>query len=197
MKTSSIRRAAAAAAILLVLPLGALAQTATWTIDPAHSSAGFGIKHAGVSTVHGTIYKISGTVNWDDKDVTKSSVEATLDATTLSTGVDARDNDLKSPKFFEVAKYPTITFQSTSVEKTGDGLKVSGNLTMHGVTKPVTLDVSDMSAVMENQMKKGTYSRGLTATTTVNRHDFGVNGGMADAMLGNDVKVTIELELHK
>jgi polyisoprenoid-binding protein YceI len=83
------------------------------------------------------------------------------------------------------------------VEKTGDGLKVSGNLTMHGVTKPVTLDVSDMSAVMENQMKKGTYSRGLTATTTVNRHDFGVNGGMADAMLGNDVKVTIELELHK
>jgi polyisoprenoid-binding protein YceI len=197
MKTSSLRRAAFAAAVLLALPLAGLAQTATWTIDPAHSSAGFAIRHAGVSTVHGTLYKVGGTVAWDDKDVTKSTVDATIDATTVSTGMEARDNHLKSPDFFDVAKYPTMTFKSTSVAKTADGLKVVGDFTMHGVTKSVTLNVTDVSPVTENVMKKGTYSRGLTATTTINRHDFGVNGGMADAMLSNEVKVTIELELHK
>jgi polyisoprenoid-binding protein YceI len=197
MKTSSLRRSVLTAAILLALPLAGLAQTSTWTIDPAHSSAGFAIRHAGVSTVHGTFYKVGGTVTWDDKDVTKSAVDATIDTTTVSTGMEARDNHLKSPDFFEVAKYPTMTFKSTSVTKSGDGLKVTGDFTMHGVTKSVTLDVTDISPVTENAMKKGTYSRGLTATTTVNRHDFGVNGGMADAMLGNDVKVTIELEIHK
>jgi polyisoprenoid-binding protein YceI len=197
MKTSSLRRAAFAAAILLALPIAGVAQTATWTIDPAHSSAGFAIRHAGVSTVHGTLYKVGGTVAWDDKDVTKSTVDATIDATTVSTGMEARDNHLKSPDFFDVAKYPTMTFKSTSVAKTADGLKVVGDFTMHGVTKSVTLSVTDISPVTENVMKKGTYSRGLTATTTINRHDFGVNGGMADAMLSNEVKVTIELELHK
>lgn len=197
MKTFAFRSAALAAALVVAMPLLGHAQSTSWTIDPAHSSANFTIRHASVSTVHGSIYKAAGTVIWDDSDVSKSSVDATLDATTISTGVEARDNHLKSPDFFDVAKFPTITFKSTSVTKTADGLKVSGNLTLHGVTKPVTLDVSDISPVTPNAMKKGTFSRGLTASTTIDRHDYGITGGMADAMVGNDVKVTIELELHK
>jgi polyisoprenoid-binding protein YceI len=197
MKTFAFRHAALAAALVVAMPLLGHAQATSWTVDPAHSSANFIIRHAGVSNVHGNINKISGTVNWDDSDVSKSSVEATLDATSITTGVEARDNHLKSPDFFDVAKFPTITFKSTAVTKTADGLKVTGNLTLHGVTKPVTLDVSDISPVTPNAMKKGTFSRGLTASTTIDRHEFGVMGGMADSMVGNDVKVTIELELHK
>jgi polyisoprenoid-binding protein YceI len=197
MKTFAFRSAAIAAALVVAMPLLGHAQATSWSIDPAHSSANFTIRHAAVSTVHGSIYKIAGSVSWDDSDVSKSSVDATLDATTISTGVEARDNHLKSPDFFDVAKFPTATFKSTSVAKTADGLKVTGNLTLHGVTKPVTLEVTDISAVTPNPMKKGAFSRGLTASTTINRHDFGVNGGMADAMLSNDVKVTIDLELHK
>jgi len=198
MKTFAFRSAALAAALVVAMPLFGHAQTTSWTIDPAHSSTAFAIRHMGVSTVHGSFYKVAGTVNWDDKDVTKSSVDATIDATTVSTGVEARDNHLKSPDFFDVAKFPTFTFKSTSVAKTGDGLKVTGDLTLHGVTKPVTLDVTDMSApqTMGPEGKKKTV-RGLTASTTVNRKDFGVGSTFADAMLSDNVKITIELELDK
>jgi polyisoprenoid-binding protein YceI len=198
MKAQSLRRLGLAAILLVALPIAAQAQVTSWTIDSYHSSVAFAIRHAGVSTVNGSFYNVTGQVDWNDADVTKSSVNATIDTTTVSTGVTPRDNHIKSPDFLDVAKFPTITFVSTSVAKTADGLTVTGNLTLHGVTKPVTLNVTDISApqTMGPAGKQKTV-RGLTATTTINRHDFGVMGGMADAMVGSDMKITIELELDK
>jgi polyisoprenoid-binding protein YceI len=198
MKAQSLRRLVLAAILLVALPIAAQAQVTSWTIDSYHSSVAFAIRHAGVSTVNGSFYNVTGQVDWNDADVTKSSVNATIDTTTVSTGVTPRDNHIKSPDFLDVAKFPTITFVSTSVAKTADGLTVTGNLTLHGVTKPVTLNVTDISApqTMGPAGKQKTV-RGLTATTTINRHDFGVMGGMADAMVGSDMKITIELELDK
>ena len=195
-------RLALSAAILLAtvvsLPIAAHAQASTWTIDSYHSSVAFAVKHMGVSTVSGTFYNVTGNVTWDDANVAKSSVDASIDTTTVSTGVPPRDNHLKSPDFLDVAKFPTITFVSTGVQKSADGLTVMGNLTLHGVTKPVTLNVTDISAPQTvGPPGKQKTVRGLSATTTINRHDFGVMGGMADAMVGNDLKVTINLELDK
>ncbi len=196
------RRLALAAAILLAsavaLPIAAHAQASTWTIDSYHSSVAFAVKHMGVSTVSGTFYNVTGNVTWDDANVAKSSVDASIDTTTVSTGVPPRDNHLKSPDFLDVAKFPTITFVSTGVQKSADGLTVIGNLTLHGVTKPVTLNVTDISAPQTvGPPGKQKTVRGLSATTTINRHDYGVMGGMADTMVGNDLKITINLELDK
>jgi polyisoprenoid-binding protein YceI len=199
MKAISLRRLVLAAAVLAIaLPLSAHAQTSTWTIDSYHSSVAFAIRHAGVSTVNGNFYNVTGSVDWNDADVSKSSVNATIDTTTVSTGVAPRDNHIKSPDFLDVAKFPTITFKSTSVAKTGDGLTVTGDLTLHGVTKSVTLNVTDISAPQTmGPAGKQKTARGLTASATINRHDFGVMGGMADSIVGNDLKITIELELDK
>ena len=199
----SFRRLALTAAALiatlsLALPSLAHAQASTWTIDSYHSSVAFAVKHMGVSTVSGSFYNVTGDVMWNDADVSKSSVNATIDTTTVSTGVTPRDNHIKSPDFLDVAKFPTITFVSTAVAKTADGLTVSGNLTLHGVTKPVTLNVTDISAPQTvGPPGKQKTVRGLSATTTINRHDYGIMGGMADAMVGNDLKITINLELDK
>ena len=128
------------AAVLSLLPaaLPATAATSTWQIDPAHTAAQFAVKHLMISTVRGAFKGVTGTVTWDDQDVTKSSVNVTIDATTVDTGTAVRDNDLKSPNFFDVAKFPTITFKSTKIEQAGAGkLKVTGDLTIHGVTKSV------------------------------------------------------------
>jgi polyisoprenoid-binding protein YceI len=202
MNAALPRRLALAAAILLAsavaLPIAAHAQASTWTIDSYHSSVAFAVKHMGVSTVSGTFYNVTGNVTWDDANVAKSSVDASIDTTTVSTGVPPRDNHLKSPDFLDVAKFPTITFVSTGVQKSADGLTVMGNLTLHGVTKPVTLNVTDISAPQTvGPPGKQKTVRGLSATTTINRHDYGVMGGMADTMVGNDLKITINLELDK
>ncbi len=126
----------------LCLSVGRIhAQTSSWTIDPAHSSAGFQIRHLGVSTVRGSITGAKGTVQVDEKEVTKSSVNATLETATVSTSNDARDKHLKSPDFFDAAKSPQITFKSTGFSNAGGKLQMTGDLTLNGVTKPVTLDV--------------------------------------------------------
>jgi polyisoprenoid-binding protein YceI len=122
---------------LALLPGLALADTTTWAIDPAHTQSTFGVRHMVISTVRGEFTKTNGVVRIDEKDPSKSSVDATIDATTIHTREDRRDADLKSPNFFDVEKYPAITFKSTKVEKAGgDKYKVTGELTMHGVTKP-------------------------------------------------------------
>ena len=128
-----------AAAVVLAVSAGAMsAQSRDWKIDAAHSDAGFAIKHMSISTVHGSFRGVSGIVKFDPVDVAKSGVEATIDVNSVDTGVAARDNDLKSPNFFDTAKFPTMTFKSTRVSKVGDHYDVSGDLTLHGVTRQVS-----------------------------------------------------------
>jgi polyisoprenoid-binding protein YceI len=189
----------AIAAVVLASPSIALA--ATFTIDPVHSNANFTVKHMMVSNVKGEFSNVTGTVNLDDKDITKSTVEASIDASTVDTREPKRDGHLKSPDFFDVAKYPTITFKSKKVEKAGEGkLKVTGDLTMRGVTKEVVLDV-DGPAKEAKDPFSGTVRTGLSATTKVNRKDFGLNWNKAvetgGVLVGDDVTVGLEIELVK
>ncbi|MBM7114015.1 YceI family protein [Archangium primigenium] len=173
---------------------------ATYTLDPSHSTAEFSVRHMMVSNVKGAIKLTSGSLNLDEKDVTKSTVEATLDTSTINTNEPKRDEHLKSADFFDAAKYPTITFKSTKVAKAGkDKLKVTGDFTLHGVTKPVVLDVTGPTAEAKDPW--GNTVRGVEATTTINRKDFGLSwnkaletGGVA---VSEDVKITLNLEMKK
>jgi polyisoprenoid-binding protein YceI len=174
----------------ILLTSAALAQT--WQLDPPHSAAQFAVKHFGISTVRGTFTKVSGTVQYDDANPTKASVQATIDASSVDTRVENRDKDLRGPNYFDVEKFPTITFQSKKVEVAGQGkLKVTGDLTMHGVTKEVVLDVDGPSPAIKDM--HGSMRRGASATTNINRHDFGVNGGAA--AVGDDVQITLDVEM--
>jgi len=184
-----------ASAVLVVAAPLALAQTSAWKTDPAHSEVDFAIKHMAISNVHGRFGTVDATLTWDDQDMTKSSVNASIDITGVSTGVPNRDNDLKSAKYFDTANNPKATFTSTSVTKTGSGLQVNGNLTIKGVTKPVVLTVDQPTGPVTGMGKK--QHLGFSATTTVNREDFGIGAGMPAAMLGDDVKITIDLDFVK
>jgi polyisoprenoid-binding protein YceI len=175
--------------VLCTLPV--MAQTQTWYLDPPHSSAQFSVKHMGISTVRGAFTKVTGTVE-DAADPAKSSVNVTIDAASIDTRVEMRDKDLRGENFFDVAKYPTITFKSTKVESAGTGkLKVTGDLTMHGVTKQAVLDVDGPTPAFKDP--KGKSHRGISATTTIARSDFGIT---ADAgMVGDSVAIQLDVEL--
>ena len=185
-------------AALLAAALPAAALASTWNVDPAHTRASFAVKHLAISTVRGDFGKTTGVLQLDDADVTKSSVEATIDATTIDTRVAQRDNHLKSPDFFDVAKHPTITFKSTKVEKAGEGkLKVSGDLTIRGNTRPVVLDVEGPSPEI---VAFGEAHRAFVATTRINRKDFGLNwSGMveATAVVADSVAIELSVEVIK
>ncbi len=183
----------------LVLASPSMAFAAEYVIDSAHSAAQFSVKHMMVSNVRGAFSKVTGTANIDEKDMTRSTVEAVIDATTVNTNEPKRDEHLRSADFFDTAKYPTITFKSTKVEKAGENFKVTGNLTMHGVTKPVVLDVEGFTTEAKDPW--GNTKRGGTATTKINRKDFGLGwnsvletGGVA---VGEEVAITLDLELNK
>jgi polyisoprenoid-binding protein YceI len=177
------------------LAVSAAGQTETWQLDPMHSAAQFAVRHMGISTVRGTFTKASGAVQYDPADPAKSSIDATIDAASVDSRVEMRDNDLRSARFFDVAKYPTITFKSKRVEPEGKGrLKVTGDLTIHGVTKEVVLDVDGPSEPIKDP--RGNSHMGASATTTINRRDFGV-GAIPSAMVADDVAVTIDMELVK
>jgi polyisoprenoid-binding protein YceI len=178
--------------LALAAPL-ALAQTTTWTSDPAHSEVDFSIKHMSISNVHGRFGKVAATVNLNQADITKSTVTATIDTTTVDTGVDARDAHLKTDAFFDVAKFPTATFVSTSVVKSGSGLTVTGNLTLHGVTQMVVLDVEGPTGPVPGMDHK--QHAGFSATTTISRTAFGIGSKFPPAMVGDEVKLTIELDV--
>lgn len=182
---------AAAAFCLLLSATGARAQTSTWTIDKQHAEANFVIRHGGVSNVRGSFGNITGTIVLDEKDITKSSVTATIDTTTVDTGVAPRDNDLKSERFFDIAKYPTMAFKSTSITRSGDKLQMTGDLTLHGVTKSVTLDLEGPSPPQKT--RKGGLVSGFSASGTLKRSDFGMTS-MA-MVVGDDVKFTIDVEI--
>ncbi len=176
----------------------AAGQSMTWQLDPAHSNAQFTVRHLGISNVQGEFTKLSGTVELDEADISKSSVKATIDVNSIDTRVQGRDNDLKSANFFDAAKYPTMTFESTKIWKTGDGTaKMTGNLTLHGVTKEVTFDVTGPSKAIQAM---GGSRRGASATTKINRQDFGLKymTGMlpgGDEMIGDEVTITLDVEM--
>jgi polyisoprenoid-binding protein YceI len=177
---------------LMTMPLAA--QMESWKIDPAHSAAQFSVRHLGISTVRGAFTKLTGTVQYDPSDVSKSVIDVIIQAASVDTRVDMRDNDLRSDHFLDAAKYPTITFQSRQVESAGTGkLKVTGDLTIHGTTKQVVLDVDGPSDTIKDQ--RGMTHMGASATTTINRMDFGVSG--APGAVGKDITLTIDVEMVK
>ena len=180
------------AGVVLSLSLagGALAAGSTWTIDPNNSAVQFQVRHMGISNVQGAFTKLSGSVTLDDSDISKSSVTATVDSASIDTRVTMRDNDLKSDKFFNTAQFPTLTFQSTKIWKSGDAVKMTGNLTMHGVTKEVTFDVSGPTPAIN---QNGTLHRGAQATAKIDRRDFGVSADQG--LIGNEVSITLDIEL--
>lgn len=188
--------AIAGLAVAFALPAGAA--TSTWQIDPQHSSAQFAVRHMAISTVRGAFSKITGTLVFDDQDVTKSTVEVSIDVSTVDTREPDRDKDLRSDRFFDVAHFPTMTFKSRKVEQAGAGkLKVTGDLTIRGTTKEVVLDVDGPTPPVKDPW--GNQRTAATATAKVNRQDFGVkwnakldNGGV---VVGDDVNITIDVEL--
>ena len=176
----------------IAFTISAFGQAKTWQIDPNHSAAQFSVRHMGISTVRGAFTKVSGTATYDPADPGKTTLDAAIDASSIDTRVEKRDNDLRSPNFFDVAKYPTLTFKSKRVEAAGPGkLKITGDLTIHGVTREVVLDVDGPSAPVQDP--KGNAHMGASATTKINRKDFGVNGG--GGMVGDEVPITIDVEL--
>lgn len=190
----SIRATALLLAASLITAVGS-AQTSTWKIDPVHSGIEFRILHLGVSHVTGNFSKPTGTIKWDEKDPTKSSVEAVIDANTVSTGQDARDQHLKSPDFFNVAQNPTLTFKSTSLSKVDGKLVLIGDLTLGGVTRPVTLTV-DGPAPPQKGMHD-TIVSGFSATGKLSRKDFNFGPKFAAPVLGDEVTFTIDVEMDK
>lgn len=178
---------------VVLFATAAFAQGSEWQIDPAHTTVGFSVRHMGISNVHGRFGKVRGSATVDDSDLTKSTVNAGIDIASVDTGNQNRDNDLRSPNYFDATQFPTMTFKSKSVTKNGDGkLKVVGDLTIKGVTKEVTLDVDGPSA----PIKAGpNQRRGLSASTSVNRKDFGVGAKTPSAMVGEEIKIQIDAEL--
>ncbi len=186
-------------AAILFLPNLARAEAEAWKIETNHSAAHFAVKHLLISTVRGSITNVTGTVWLDSEDITKSRVEAELDASTIDTGNEKRDRHLKSADFFNVKKCPKIVFKSKRVEKDGEDLKVVGDLTMNCVTKEVTLNIESLSQTVINPV--GVPTRAIEATTKIDRHDFGISwnksldgGGM---VVGDEVKITLDIQIIK
>jgi polyisoprenoid-binding protein YceI len=183
--------------LLLLCAVSAFALSAQhYQIDSAHSSAGFSVKHMMVTNVSGKFSNVKGAIVYDEKNLAASSVTASVDVNTVNTNESKRDAHLKAPDFFDAAKYPTMEFKSSKVYKAGGVVKVDGNLTLHGVTKPVTLTLTEISPEVKHPM--GGLVRGAVATTKINRKDFGLTwnktletGGL---MVGDEVTVTLEIE---
>ncbi len=181
--------------IALAMAASAVAQAGTWQIDPNHTAAQFSVRHLGVSTVRGAFTKVTGTVKHDPADPTKDSIDVTIDANSVDTRVEMRDNDLRSARFFDVQKYPTMTFHSKSVKVSGAGkLQITADLTIHGVTKEVVLDVDGPTEAIKDPMGKG-QRMGASATTKVNRQDFGVSA--LPGVVGDEITITIDVEMTK
>lgn len=189
-----------AGVVTLLVPSASLAQAEVWTIDAGHSAATFQVRHMVVANVKGEFAGPVGNAVFDPKDLSTLQLDATIDARTINTRNGDRDKDLRSDLFFDVAKYPRITFKSRSVVQQGPGkLKVTGDLTMHGVTKAVTLDVEGPTQEIKDIW--GSRRIGATATTSVDRRDFGLvynrmlEGG--GAVVGDQISITLDVELTR
>jgi len=190
-----MKRLAFATGILALAAPLALAQTSTWVSDPAHSEVDFSITHLSISKVHGRFGKVAATLAYNEADVTKSTVTATIGVATVDTGVEQRDTHLKSADFFGVESFPTATFTSTSVVKNGGKLTITGDLTLHGVTKPVVLEAEGPIGPVPGMDHKP--HAGFSATTTISRSAFGIGSKFPPAMVGDEVKLEIELDVVK
>jgi polyisoprenoid-binding protein YceI len=192
----TLRSSLALATSLFVLP--ALAESSEWTIDPAHSTVGFSVPHLVVSEVDGQFKKWSGKAQLDDADLTKSSVEFAAETASIDTGEPKRDEHLKSAEFFDAAKFPQLTFKSTKISKAGKGYKLKGELTIHGVTKEVTLDAT-VSSPVKNPW--GKTVRAAKITGKIKRTDYGLNWNKAletgGVLVGEEVTIDVKLELNK
>jgi polyisoprenoid-binding protein YceI len=183
-------------AALFLLP--SMATASTWRIDPEHTTMQFTVRHMMISNVKGLFHKFNGQFEIDDKDITKTKASATIDVASIDTGIEKRDEDLRSPNFFDVAKYPSMTFVSKKIVRTGaNSFKMTGDLTMHGVTREVVLDMEGLETVVKDPW--GNMRRGATLTSMINRKDFGLTynklletGGV---VVGDEVKINIEVEL--
>jgi polyisoprenoid-binding protein YceI len=190
-------------AIFLVATLSlagsAAAQTSTWNIDPNHSTAQFTVRHLAISNVSGSFTKVTGSVVLNEKEITQSQVNAVIDAASIDTRVPDRDKDLRSPNFLDVEKYPTLEFKSKRIVNNGGKLQLIGDLTLHGTTKEVALDVEGPTPELTDPW--GNSRRGFSATTTINRKDFGVvwNNTLktGEAVVGDKVKIQIDVEIVK
>jgi len=184
--------------VLSLLP--ALAFASTWQIDPVHTNIQFTVRHLMISNVKGVFHKFTGTFEIDDKDITKTRASAVIDTASIDTGIEKRDEDLRSANFFEVAKYPTMAFVSKKFTRTGPNkFKMTGDLTMHGVTREVSLDLEGLETVVKDPW--GNMRRGATLVTRINRKDFGLTynkvletGGV---VVGDEVAINIEVEMVK
>ena len=193
-----LHRFAVAVATVALFSTPLWATTTTYHIDPKHSDAQFAVTHLMISTVRGEFHGINGTVVYDDSDPSRSAVEATIDATTVDTREPDRDKHLKSADFFDVANHPTMTFKSTKVEAIGSGkLKVTGDLTIRGVTKPAVLEVSVPKPAIKDPW--GLQRTGISATTKINRQDFGVawnkNLDTGGVVVGDAVDIILDVEM--
>jgi polyisoprenoid-binding protein YceI len=190
-------RTLAIAVLLAAAP--SAARAADYDIDSAHSGASFTVKHMMISTVRGELSGLKGVVSWTKPDFSDAKIDVTIDAGTISTHEPDRDKHLKSPDFFDVAKFPTLTFKSTKVVKQGDKVKISGDLTLHGVTKPVTFDAAAPSKEIKDPW--GNTRVASTATTKINRKDYGLNWNKAleagGVLVGEEVTIEVNLELVK
>lgn len=188
-------------ALALALTTGsAQAGTAEWKLDQAHTDVSFKVRHLTVSNTRGRFGVVEGTLHFDEKNPEKSQVDVAIDVNSVDTRDQKRDDHLRSPDFFDVAKYPKMTFKSTKVKKDGNGSwKVMGDLTLHGVTKPVTLEVEGPTPQIKDPW--GNLRRGFTATTKIDRRDFGLTWNKAletgGLVVGNEVTITIDAEFMK
>jgi polyisoprenoid-binding protein YceI len=174
-------------------------QTTTWQIDPAHTEVGFSVKHLMISTVRGRFAGVKGTIVLDEANPERSSVEAEIDAATIDTRAEQRDAHLRSADFFDVEKYPTITFRSRRVERVSDGrYRIVGDLTIRGVTREVVLDATEEG---RGRDPWGGDRLGFSATTTIDRRDFGLTWNQAletgGVLVGNEIKISIDVEAVK
>lgn len=188
-----MRRFVTFAVLLSTLAMPAFAQTSTWVPDQAHSEVDFSILHLAISKVHGRFGNITGGIILDKADMSKSKANITIDVTTVDTGMSSRDSVLKSDSFFDVKKYSTATFVSTSVTKNADGLKVAGNLTLRGITRPVVLTVDGPNGPVTGPDHK--QHAGFSATTEISRKEFGIGASFPTSVVGDDVKLSIDLEV--
>ena len=195
-----MRRTIILAAAVLCLVAPGLLHAAPWEFDPAHTGVHFKVRHLMVSSVRGDFEKVSGKIVYDEADVTKSSADITIDTGSINTRVAKRDEHLRSPDFLDAAKYPAITFKSKRVEKSGSGtLKMTGDLTIHGVTKEVSLTVEGPTPAIKDM--QGNARVGGQATTKISRKDFGLAWNKAletgGVVVGDEVEITIDVEIYR
>jgi polyisoprenoid-binding protein YceI len=196
-----LHRVVALAAVFALTSLAPVPARAadTYEIDPAHTAVQFSVRHMMISNVRGEFTKLSGKAVGDVARPTEAMVEATIEAASIDTRNEKRDEHLRSPDFLDVAKFPTLTFKSTKVEKAGDGWKLTGDLTLHGVTKPVVLDVSNVTPPTKDPW--GNTRIGAQAATKISRQDFGIvfnktlDGG--GVLVGDEIAITIDVEVTK